>query len=57
MAVTQSHQPRAAFARTVGGTPAWRRRVLAGEITELHLLTALGICRTLRLLPEVISVA
>lgn len=42
----------AAFARSIEVTPAWLERVVAGEITELPLLTALGICRKLRLLPE-----
>ncbi len=41
-----------AFAFSIDVTPAWLERVLAGEITELPLLTVLGICRRLRLLPE-----
>lgn len=42
----------AAFARSIDVTPAWLERVLAGQITELPLLTVLGICRKLRLLPD-----
>ena len=41
-----------AFADSIDVTPAWLERVVAGEITELPLLTVLGICRKLRLLPE-----
>ncbi len=41
-----------AFAHSIDVTPAWLERVVAGEITELPLLTVLGICRKLRLLPD-----
>ena len=33
-------------------TPAWLEQVLAGEITELPVLTVLGICRKLKVMPE-----
>jgi len=42
----------ATFADSIGVTPRWLARVLAGEITELPLLTVVGICRRLRLMPE-----
>jgi DNA-binding Xre family transcriptional regulator len=32
--------------------PAWLHRVLAGDITELSLLTVVAICRRLRIMPE-----
>jgi DNA-binding Xre family transcriptional regulator len=32
--------------------PAWLHKVLMGEITELPLLTVVGICRQLRIMPE-----
>ncbi len=32
--------------------PNWLRRLLAGEIRELPLLTVVGICRELRVMPE-----
>ena len=40
------------FAHSIDVTPAWLERVVAGEITELQVLTVLGICRKLRLLPD-----
>ena len=50
--LAQGDMTLAAFADSIDVTPAWLERVLAGEIAELPLLTALGICRKLRLLPE-----
>jgi hypothetical protein len=41
-----------AFADSIDVQPHWLIRVLAGEIIELPLLTVLGICRRLRLMPE-----
>jgi DNA-binding Xre family transcriptional regulator len=32
--------------------PDWLRRILAGEITELPLLTVVGLCRAMRVMPE-----
>jgi DNA-binding Xre family transcriptional regulator len=32
--------------------PDWLHKVLAGDITELTLLTVVGICRQLRIMPE-----
>ena len=56
---TEKSLPAATFAHEVLAllaqgdlTPAWLERVVAGEITELPLLTVLGICRKLRLLPD-----
>jgi DNA-binding Xre family transcriptional regulator len=39
-------------AHSIDVTPAWLERVVAGEIIELQLLTVLGICRKLRLMPD-----
>jgi DNA-binding Xre family transcriptional regulator len=32
--------------------PAWLHKVLTGEVTQLTLLTVVGICRQLRIMPE-----
>lgn len=40
------------FAFSIDATPAWLEKVLTGEISELPLLTVVGICRKLKLLPE-----
>ncbi len=32
--------------------PDWLQKVLVGEIAELTLLTVVGICRQLRIMPE-----
>ena len=36
------------FADSIGVHPRWLQRVLAGEITELPLLTVVGLCKALR---------
>lgn len=41
-----------AFADSIDVRPEWLTKVLAGEITELPLLTVVGICRRLQLMPE-----
>lgn len=40
------------FADSIGVHPRWLQRVLAGEITELPLLTVVGLCKALRVMPE-----
>ena len=40
------------FASSIGVHPRWLQQVLAGEITELPLLTVVGLCRALRVMPE-----
>lgn len=40
------------LADSLGVHPRWLGRVLAGEITELPLLTVVGLCRRLRIMPE-----
>lgn len=41
-----------ALADSIDVHPRWLRRVMTGEITELTLLTVVGICRRLRVMPE-----
>ena len=41
-----------AYARSIGVHPRWLERLLAGEITELPLLTVVGICKAMRVMPE-----
>lgn len=41
-----------ALAHSIGVHPTWLRKVVTGEITDLTLLTVVGICRRLRLMPE-----
>lgn len=41
-----------ALADSIGVHPAWLRKVVTGEITELTLLTVVGICRRLQVMPE-----
>ncbi len=40
------------FAASIGVHPRWLERLLAGEITELPLLTVVGLCKALRVMPE-----
>ena len=40
------------FASSIGVHPRWLQEVLAGEITELPLLTVVGLCKALRVMPE-----
>ena len=40
------------FASSIGVHPRWLQQVLAGEITELELLTVVGLCKALRVMPE-----
>jgi DNA-binding Xre family transcriptional regulator len=40
------------FASSIGVHPRWLEQVLAGEITELPLLTVVGLCKALRVMPE-----
>lgn len=40
------------LAASMGVHRDWLRRVMTGEVTELTLLTVVGICRRLRLMPE-----
>ena len=40
------------FASSIGVHPRWLQQVLAGEITELPLLTVVGLCKALRVMPE-----
>lgn len=41
-----------ALADSLAVHPGWLGKVLAGEVTELSLLTVVGICRRLRVMPE-----
>ncbi len=41
-----------AFADSIGVHARWLERLLAGEITELPLLTVVGLCKALRVMPE-----
>ena len=41
-----------ALAVTIRVHPDWLRKLLVGEIAELDLLTVVGICRELRVMPE-----
>ena len=41
-----------ALADSINVTPRWLERVLAGETTELPLLTVVGICNAMRILPD-----
>jgi len=41
-----------ALADSIGVHPSWLRKVVTGEITELTLLTVVGICRRLQVMPE-----
>lgn len=50
--LAQGDMTLAALADSIDVTPAWLERVVTGQITELPLLTVLGICRKLRLMPE-----
>jgi hypothetical protein len=40
------------FASSIGVHPRWLGQVLAGEITELPLLTVVGLCKAMRVMPE-----
>ncbi len=40
------------FASSISVHPRWLQQVLAGEITELPLLTVVGLCKALRVMPE-----
>ena len=40
------------FASSIGVHPRWLQQILAGEITELPLLTVVGLCKALRVMPE-----
>ena len=40
------------FASSIGVHPRWLQQVLAGEITEFPLLTVVGLCKALRVMPE-----
>lgn len=40
------------LATSMGVHPQWLLRLMTGEVTELTLLTVVGICRRLRLMPE-----
>ena len=51
-ALAQGTMTMADFAYSIDVTPAWLERVLTGEITELPVLTVLGICRKLKVMPE-----
>lgn len=42
----------AEFASSIGVHPRWLRKVLDGRITELPLLTVVGLCKALRVMPE-----
>jgi hypothetical protein len=42
----------AEFASSIGVHPRWLRKVLDGRITELPLLTVVGLCKALRIMPE-----
>jgi DNA-binding Xre family transcriptional regulator len=50
--LAQSGIDLADFASSVGVHPRWLQQVLAGEITELPLLTIVGLCKALRVMPE-----
>lgn len=50
--LTQGDITLAALADSLGAQPDWLQRVLSGEISELPLLTVVGICRRLRIMPE-----
>lgn len=52
MVLAESRMTLPAFADSIGVHPDWLTKVLAGEITKLPLLTVVGICRRLRLMPE-----
>jgi DNA-binding Xre family transcriptional regulator len=41
-----------AFADSIGVHPRWLERLLAGKITELPLVTVVGICKAMRVMPE-----
>lgn len=41
-----------AFADSIGVHPRWLERLLAGDVTELPLLTVVGLCKALRVMPE-----
>ncbi len=40
------------FVDSIGVHPRWLEQLLAGEITELPLLTVVGICKAMRVMPE-----
>ncbi len=40
------------FASSIGVHPRWLQQVLAGEITEFSLLTVVGFCKAMRVMPE-----
>jgi hypothetical protein len=42
----------ASFASSLGVHPRWLQQILAGEITELPLLTVVGLCKAMRVMPE-----
>ncbi len=42
----------ASLASSLGVHPRWLQQVLAGEITELTLLTVVGLCKAMRVMPE-----
>jgi DNA-binding Xre family transcriptional regulator len=50
--LAQSGIDLADFASSIGVHPRWLQQVLAGEITELSLLTVVGLCKALRVMPE-----
>jgi len=50
--MAQTGIPLEAMASSLGVHPRWLRRVLAGEITELPLLTVVGLCKAMRVMPE-----
>lgn len=52
MILSQGDITLAALADSLLVHPDWLQKVLAGEITELTLLTVVGICRQLRIMPE-----
>jgi DNA-binding Xre family transcriptional regulator len=50
--LAQSGIDLADFASSIGVHPRWLHKVLDGRITEFHLLTVVGLCRALRIMPE-----
>ena len=40
------------FASSIGVHPRWLQQVLAGGISELPLLTVVGLCKALQIMPE-----
>lgn len=40
------------FASSIGVHPRWLAELLGGRITDLALLTVVGLCKALRIMPE-----